>query len=681
MSARTARIAAAAGCVFAYLVMAAYVLVAVNLPPEVRPAGYGGAELLAPGLCALLGMLIVFRRPRLLVAWLLLAFGACSALRWLMGSLAGLVELAGDPPWALQAVTTGGVVSRTAGYLLWLLIPLLYPDVSLRRSRWRWVCLALAVWCLGQIVVLTLAPVPSGGMGPPPWAVLEPGPALAVVLDVMRQVNVVLPWLSLVPLLIRFRYSGPDVRRQIGWLLLAMAIGAVPTYESGHLWPTVLSEAAVPVAIAVAVLRYRLYAIDTLVSRAVLGAALLGFVAVAYLPASALTGVVLSGRGEVVAAVAGILAGLAFRPVHATLQRGLDRMLYGRSGDPRTHARALQRQIQRAGPAEALAAAVQAVMNGLAVTGATVTAGRQVACGELGPSPREIPLVWHGEQVGTLLIGAPGRRRFPPAYERRMLAVLVPIVADVAHAVRLAEDLRHHRERAAVARDEERRRLHRDLHDGLGTALTAMAMSLDAARRSLDDSPEHAYRLLTDLRLSMNSVTAEIRALVYDLHPPGLKELRLEAAVRSLAAEAGPPADVRATGDLTALPPAIETAAYRIVQEAVTNARRHAGASRITVELSGDAERVRVRIADDGTGLPERPVLGAGLTSMRERAAELGGTCLIAPGEQGGTVVEAVIPLPPGRLTPPDDRTAAPDVRRAPPPIRDISSPELLTSE
>nr|WP_260407685.1 sensor histidine kinase [Planomonospora venezuelensis] len=323
--------------------------------------------------------------------------------------------------------------------------------------------------------------------------------------------------------------------------------------------------------------------------------------------------------------------------------------MYGTHGDPAVLAARLAREVGEAEPAGALAAVAAVIRDGLGVTGVAVEVdgieGRRVNLGLLGPAPRVVPLVWHGEPVGRLLLGSPGPRRFAAAHNDRLIAAVAPYVADVAHAVRLTADLQRSRERILTAREEERRRLRRDLHDGLGHALADMAMSINMARISLRTAPASADRLLLDLRAGMDSVSQEIKELVYGLRPPTLDELGLAGAVRALAAEGGLPVAVEASGDLSDLPAAAEVAAYRIAQEALTNVRKHAGARSAAVALRRGGSSLTVRITDDGCGLPQGSRSGIGMVSMRERATELGGTCAVRPAPGGGTSVEAVLPL------------------------------------
>ncbi|MFC4059698.1 sensor histidine kinase [Planomonospora corallina] len=408
---------------------------------------------------------------------------------------------------------------------------------------------------------------------------------------------------------------------------------------------------------AVARLRRRLHGMDTLITRTLVGAGMVGVIGGVYVAVGAASSLLLSDVDRIGGLVAALCAGAFFQPLRTLLQRAADRLLYGSKGDPVALAAELRRRLQRADPAEGLQVALEVLREGLSATGAAVrfSSGpadrasgappEETVAGELRGVVREVPLAWHGEPVGRLLIGPPGARRLPAAHNERVIAALTPHIADAAHAVRLVGALRRSRERIIATREEERRRLRRDLHDGLGQSLSGMAMSINAARISLRTSPETAEQLLESLRSGMDSVTSDIRHLVYGLRPPALDDLGLAGAILQMA---GPGVGVEVRGHLGDLPAAVEVAAYRIVQEALTNARRHAraGTVRVVLERAPEREgRLDVRVSDDGVGVPADRRSGVGLASMRERAAELGGTCVITSPPEGGTVVEAVLPL------------------------------------
>jgi signal transduction histidine kinase len=219
------------------------------------------------------------------------------------------------------------------------------------------------------------------------------------------------------------------------------------------------------------------------------------------------------------------------------------------------------------------------------------------------------------------------------------------------HAVRLSSDLQHSRERLVSAREEERRRLRRDLHDGLGPTLASIAQRIEVAAVLVEADPARSTALLHDLEGQVRGTIGDIRRLVYDLRPPTLDQHGLAGAIRIEVARwrEGPlQIGVEATEPLPPLPAAVEVAAYRIVQEAVTNVVRHAQAQRCTIGLHmpPSSSWLEVEVVDDGRGLPAEYRAGVGLNAMRERVEELGGTWRIEPNGTRGTRVCARLPLP-----------------------------------
>ncbi|SPL96246.1 ATP-binding region, ATPase-like [[Actinomadura] parvosata subsp. kistnae] len=564
------------------------------------------------------GAILVHSRPRLVIGWLLCAGGLSAAANILTANTFHLLH--GDPAAGRPIINlTWHVLQLTLGVLL----PLLYPAGRLLSRRWRWVVvLAVAGMALDWAGVLS-------GQGalrhPAHWTV-----SAAMTL-------------AFVSLVVRFARGDATERRQLLWVMVTLPGLLVPwVLGDPFWWLATLFIPLIPAAIAVAVLRYRLFGIDTLISRALIGTGLIIVTTGVYVAASAASSIFLAEVDRVAGVAAAVFAGAAFQPMRRGMQRGIDRLLYGSTGVPGTLARRLRHRLQHADPVHGLLATLDTLREGLSVTGVTVELDGAVTTSgtvSAGAPARVIPLVWHGEPVGLLLVGPTDRRRFPAAHDERVLATLTPYIADAAHAVRLTAALQRSRERILTAREEERRRLRRDLHDGLGQSLTGMAMSINAARLSVRTAPERADLLLAELRAGMDAVSGDIRQLVYGLRPPALDELGLAGALAELA---GAPVEV--SGRLDGLPAAVEVAAYRIVQEALTNARKHAGAATITVALRR-GETLRITVTDDGSGIPADARPGVGLGSMRERAAELGGTCVVRDAAGGGTVVEAELPL------------------------------------
>ncbi|NUW46799.1 sensor histidine kinase [Nonomuraea rhodomycinica] len=638
------------------------------------------------------GAFLVFHRPRLNMAWLMCAGGLAGGVSDFALALSYRLAAGGHLVQAGYARLPGQVGWAVCGAMLAMLLPLYSPDGRLPSRRWRPVAWLVAAVLVLYLLRLLLRPAPDPSTVPYRAVIPNPlqVPALAPYLGAVTAVSVtglyVAMALAALSLAVRMRRAGPVGRRQIGWPLLAftgyVVFLALSMLTPGLLWTAIAWAALVPVAVAISVMRYRLFGIDTVISRAFVAAGLVAVVSAVYFGVGGLSGLVVSGYDEMAGVAAALFAGLFFQPLRRLLQRAVDRMLYGAVGDPGVLAGRLVHAVRRGDPARALTSVVSVLRDGLAVEGVAVeVAGgepRHVESGSVGREPREVPLVWHGQRVGRLLVGPPGARRFPAAHNERVLATLAPYAADVAHAVRMAADLQRSRERIVTTREEERRRLRRDLHDGLGQTLSAMAMTITMARRSLPGSPESADELLRRMHAGMSAVTDDIRELVHGLRPPALDELGLAGAVRELAgrpppgvaaetpveARAEAPVDVRAEtpadvrvevrveGSLEDLPAAVEVAVYRIVQEALTNVRKHAEASRARVVLRREASALRLVVGDDGRGLPAAYSAGVGLGSMRERAAELGGVCVVsgAPGE--GTRVEVTLPLAGGRRRP-----------------------------
>jgi signal transduction histidine kinase len=217
--------------------------------------------------------------------------------------------------------------------------------------------------------------------------------------------------------------------------------------------------------------------------------------------------------------------------------------------------------------------------------------------------------------------------------------------------VLLSQELQRSRERLVVAREEERRRLRRDLHDGLGPILTAVTLKADAARSALDTAPDRTDALLAELRRDANQAIGDLRRVIYDLRPASLDELGLLGALGQQVdrfGRQGLSITLQAPPALPVLPAAVEVAAYRIVAEALTNVARHAHASRATITVAIDRS-LCIDVHDNGTtsttnGDGWRP--GTGLQSMNERVAEVGGTLQAGPTPAGGRV-QASLPLEP----------------------------------
>jgi signal transduction histidine kinase len=251
-----------------------------------------------------------------------------------------------------------------------------------------------------------------------------------------------------------------------------------------------------------------------------------------------------------------------------------------------------------------------------------------------------------GEHIGRLLVAPRTPTDAFSRSDQRLLDDLARRVSAAARELTLRFDLQRSRERLVLAREEERRRLRRALHDEVGPAIAGLGLRTEAARRLVETDPPSASAALVAVRDGTQGLVADIRRLAYDLRPPALDELGLAGALRQYADSVDRPTiTVSAGDDLGELPAAVEAAAYRIVVEAVTNTVRHAEATGCSVRLGAVDGWLEVGVVDDGRGLPADVQAGVGLSAMRERAAELGGSLRVESRAGGGTIVVASLPI------------------------------------
>jgi signal transduction histidine kinase len=361
-----------------------------------------------------------------------------------------------------------------------------------------------------------------------------------------------------------------------------------------------------------------------------------------------------AGNSAVIAFAATGVVAVAFQPLRDRLQRGVNRLLYGQRDDPYAVLTGLSRRLESTLVPEAMLPTIVAgVTETLRLPYAAITlrqGDEQVLAAAAGtPSARTLalPLTYQGSEVGELHVAPRAGEELGPT-DRCLLEDLARQAGVAVHAVRLATDLQHSRERIVTAREEERRRLRRDLHDGLGPRLAGLTLRIETARDRLAHDPA-ADELLGDLSVRMEDAVSDIRRLVYGLRPPALDDLGLVGAIRQAAASydgSGLTIVVDAPDPLPPLPAATEVAAFRIAQEALANVVRHAkaGLCVITFATHLDNGTLSVTVEDDGRGLAPGRRSGVGMQSMQERAEELGGTLVIEQRPDRGTRLRAELP-------------------------------------
>lgn len=645
--------------------VAAYLVLDRALGSPGLDVAEGTLLLLGFGMFAAMGALLVGKRPRNPVGWimsgaaLLLISGATGDLyaAWVMTTRGRPDALAVLGAW-LQSWYWMALLG-----LAFIALPLLFPDGHLPSRRWRPAAAVAAVGPIGMVAVGMVTETLTGQdvdyrianpIGVPGAPAAEQSP-LFPLLGVPFLFGVVL---AVAAVVVRFRRSRGPERQQMKWFLVAsvpllalVPADALPGWLSGV--PLIIVLFGMPTAIAVAVLRYRLDGIDVVINRALVYGALTALVIAVYVLVVGYLGAALHREDDLAVSLAatGIVAVL-FAPARVRVQRAVDRLLYGRRNEPYAALAQLGERLEGTlAPDAVLPAIVSTVREALrlpyaairlADDAAPVTAGAPVTATET------LPLAHHGVPVGSLVLGLrPGESGFTPA-DRRLLADLARQAGVAVSTVRLTADLQRSRERLVTAREEERRRLRRDLHDGLGAQLAGLTVQTGVLRGLIGKDPLAAEALAGELRDELRAAIADIRRLVHGLRPPALDELGLVGALQRVAERCsadGLHVEVEVPGEPPPLPAAVEVAAYRIVQEALTNVVRHSGARTCCVRLRADPDTLIVEVIDDGTGIAAAATPGVGLASMRERAAETGGSCEVTAAPEGGTRVLARLPV------------------------------------
>jgi len=409
------------------------------------------------------------------------------------------------------------------------------------------------------------------------------------------------------------------------------------------------------VCTAIAILRYRLFDIDVILNRTLVWGGLTAGVVGVYALVVGGLGRLLAVQDDVALSLlaTGLIA-VAFSPLRERLQRAVNRLLYGGRGEPYA---VLTDLSQRLGmtllSASVLPTMTQTIAHALKLPYVAVVlehgADPHVVAetGKPTHEPLRLPLIYQTERVGELRLEPRVNETRFGVDELKLLKAIAQQASVAAYAVRLTNELQRSRERLVTTREEERRRLRRDLHDGLGPTLASITLKLDAARNLIHKNPVAADDLLRTLKAQTQAAIGDIRQLVYALRPPALDELGLLGALQEQVRKyegGGLFVTFRAPDALPLLSAAVEVAAYRVVQEALANVLHHAQASRCEVTVRF-AERLELGVTDDGIGISPDYRAGVGLHSMRERAEELGGSFAVTARPQGGTCVTASLPV------------------------------------
>ena len=423
---------------------------------------------------------------------------------------------------------------------------------------------------------------------------------------------------------VRYRRATTAVRDQLRWLVVAVGLlfvsVAIPDNTAVavvDLSLVIVALPLMPLSVGVAVLRAQLDDVSVAVRRSVVYGWLLAAGLALYAAVVLTLDAILRGHAQPVVALVGAGAvAVAYQPLLRRLQRSTDRMLYGDRGDPYAVSTSLGLQLESFGSDEqALPATVAAIAEALRLPYVAIELPGDppqqptAAYGSPGRSaPVAIPLTHGGDNVGRLLVGRRDERENITTARTAAARRLGRLVAVAAHAALLDRALRRSLDRLVLAREEERVRLRRDLHDGLGPALAGVALGMDAARNMMATEPQAADRLLEDLKRETLGCVADVRRIGDNLRPPTLDELGLVAALQSFGERLSSRGGalqilVESATPFPELPASVEVAAYLIATEAMTNVARHARAQHCWLRLVV-TDDLTLEVSDDGVGVP-----------------------------------------------------------------------------
>jgi signal transduction histidine kinase len=633
---------------------------------------------------ALLGGRIISHHPRHSIGWLLIISAILYGFTALTVGNTAFQSLnpANPLPWSGWLNWLNRWVWVQALVLPFIMGLLFFPDGRLLSSRWWWLVGLTLLGLVGAVVSLGLHPGPISAWSIPgsnPYGIPGTEAFFESILNVSGALLAVAGLGALLAVGLRFKHSKGIERAQLKWVVytsstLFVGLGLITAFVMFFVSGPVATELSIiltdlyilgiAVSISIAILRHRLYDINLTINRTLVYGALTLIVMGVYVLVVGGLSLLFQAQGSLPLSLLGVgVVAIVVQPVREWLQRAVNRLMYGDRDDPYAALSRLSQRLESTfAPEAVLPNIVETVAQSLKLPYVALTLARLsdsvnasetfpivAAYGSPPPDQLQLPLIYQSETIGALIVGLRAGEAFSPA-DRRLLEELGRHIGVAAHALKLTADLQRSREQLVTAREEERRRLRRDLHDGLGSQLAALHLRADTVRTLIPKNPEAAIDVAVELRDEIRATVTEIRRLVYELRPPALDELGLAGALRALPIQGTRANDLQVTinspDPLPALPAAVEVAAYRIAQEALTNVIRHGYARTCSIRIEL-ADSLCLDICDDGVGLPTHPQTGVGLRSMRERAEELGGTCRVEANAQGGTRVSASLPLVP----------------------------------
>jgi signal transduction histidine kinase len=673
-----------AGIGYVAMIGVILLLTALTLPPPAPPEETSGdiAFLLVVVPFVIAGLLILAKQPRNRIGWLLMLIGYL----WVQpfGEMGTFLLSRGIPGGALLVSLTAASWAPPIT-LMGTVLLLRFPTGVLLTPGWRWVERFSIASLAAVVISIALSPGTLEFIGYPdvsnPLAVEPIASAAEAMLPfflILIPVSIVLSAASLV---IRFRRSRGIERLQMKWLTTAAALIAIvyliamvgsfsaSTGESEAAWVGLVSIISfytfllIPIAIVIAVLRYKLYEIDVVISKAIVYGALAVFVTAAYVGIVVGLGQLIgSDRSVPLQVAATVLVAVAFQPLRERVQRLANRLVYRKRATPYEVLARFSEQVAGTYATDEVAAALaRLLVDGtgadhaeiwLAADGGSrleaIWPAEAVVRHASPPEPDDltavVPVAHRGELLGELVVRKAATDPVSPA-DQKLLEDVAGQAGLVLRNVRLVEDLRASRQRLVAARDTERRKLERNIHDGAQQRLVALSVLYNMAAGLAKPLGQEQQAAIADLGAQSQGALETLRDLARGIYPAVLSDQGIVAALQSQARKAPIPVEVDAEG-LGRYEQDVEAAVYFCCLEAFQNIAKYAQASRADVRLTEVDGRVRFSVHDDGVGFDRDAVeLGSGTRNMEDRLAAIGGRLEVRSAPGRGTTVTGEVPV------------------------------------
>ena len=680
MKTRTARWIAWPALAFFVVVAPVGWLLVAQRGGDVTEDAVFGATFLA---MAAIGALVATRRPENPIGWLLLFSGSVIAVAFITSAYAAYgYEVDNTLPLLRWAAWLSSWQWPLAVGMLLTFLFLLFPDGRLPSRRWR-----LVAWASGGAIVvvcLSIALTPGRLEGTPadnPIGIPGTFELLDAAAGIAFFALAGLAVASVISLLVRFRRAAGDERKQIAWFLFAGALLVVSILLDTVMeafgivripWFVtildVLAFVSIPAAVAIAILKYRLYDIDTVIRKSVVIGLLAAFITVVYLGIVVGVGALVgSQRNILLSIIATAIIAIVFQPIRERVRQLADRLVYGTRATPyEVLADFSEHAAGTYSTEEVLPRMVQVLAAGTGATEAHVwvRVGSALRVGASWPESSADALAIEGERD---LPDFPEREQtFPVRHAGELLGAITvvmppsdPLTPDrekllhdaagqaglILRNVNLVEDLRESRRRIVAAQDERAKALERNIHDGAQQQLVALTVRLRLLEQLAARDPAGTAEMASELQREATEALENLRDLARGIYPPLLADQGLRAALDSQVRKATFPVSVETDG-IGRYPQDVESAVYFCCLEALQNIAKYAHATHAELRLSATADELAFEVVDDGQGFDTSSLRdGSGLLGMTDRLEAIGGALEIRSGAGVGTTVTGRIPV------------------------------------